>query len=80
LVGGSSPSSRAFEKAKINFIMKEKIINFFEDIYKEMKKVSWPKKAELIESTKVVIITMIISAILVYIIDKGISELLKVIF
>lgn len=60
--------------------MKDKIINFFEDIYKEMKKVSWPKKTELIESTKVVIITMLISAVLVYIIDKGISELLKVIF
>jgi len=60
--------------------MKDKIINFFEDIYKEMKKVSWPKKEELIESTKVVVITMLISAVLVYIIDKGISELLKAIF
>lgn len=60
--------------------MKDKIINFFVDIYKEMKKVSWPKKAELIESTKVVVITMLISAVIVYIIDKGISELLKVIF
>ena len=60
--------------------MKDKIINFFEDIYKEMNKVSWPKKAELIDSTKVVIITMLISAVLVYIIDKGISELLKAIF
>ncbi|MEO8665661.1 MAG: preprotein translocase subunit SecE [Ignavibacteria bacterium] len=60
--------------------MKDKIINFFEDIYKEMKKVSWPKKSELIESTKVVVITMIVSAIFVYIIDKGISELLKAIF
>ncbi len=60
--------------------MKDKIINFFEDIYKEMKKVSWPKKEELIDSTKVVIITMLISAVIVYIIDKGISELLKAIF
>ncbi len=60
--------------------MKDKIINFFEDIYKEMKKVSWPKKEELIESTKVVVITMLISAVIVYIIDKGISELLKAIF
>ena len=57
--------------------MKDKIINFFEDIYKEMKKVSWPKKAELIESTKVVVITMLISAVIVYIIEKVISELLK---
>ncbi|MBK8552710.1 MAG: preprotein translocase subunit SecE [Ignavibacteria bacterium] len=60
--------------------MKDKIINFFEDIYKEMKKVSWPKKEELIESTKVVVITMLISATIVYIIDKAISELLKAIF
>lgn len=60
--------------------MKDKIINFFGDIYREMKKVTWPKKAELIESTKVVIITMIVSAIIVYIIDKAISELLKAIF
>jgi len=60
--------------------MKDKVINFFEDIYKEMKKVTWPKKEELIDSTKVVIITMLISAVIVYIIDKGISELLKAIF
>lgn len=60
--------------------MKEKIINFFQDIYKEMRKVSWPKKAELIDSTKIVIITMLISAVFVYIVDKGISELLKAIF
>lgn len=60
--------------------MKDKIINFFEDIYKEMKKVSWPKKDELIDSTKVVVVTMLISAVLVYIIDKGISEILKAIF
>lgn len=60
--------------------MKDKIVNFFEDIYKEMKKVSWPKKAELIESTKVVIVTMLISAVIVYGIDKAISELLKAIF
>ncbi|MBS1516926.1 MAG: preprotein translocase subunit SecE [Bacteroidetes bacterium] len=59
--------------------MKDKIINFFLDIYKEMKKVSWPKKDELIDSTKVVVITMLISAALVYVIDKGISELLKAI-
>ncbi len=60
--------------------MKDKIINFFEDIYKEMKKVSWPKKEELIDSTKVVVITMLITSVIVYIIDKGISELLKAIF
>ena len=60
--------------------MKEKIINFFRDIVKEMKKVTWPKREELKESTIVVIITSLIFAIFVYIVDKIINEGLKVIF
>ena len=60
--------------------MKEKIINFFQDILKEMKKVTWPKKSELKDSTVIVIVTMFIFAVFVYIVDKGISEFLKVIF
>jgi preprotein translocase subunit SecE len=60
--------------------LKEKIINFFKDIVKEMKKVTWPKREELKESTIVVIITSLIFAIFVYIVDKIINEGLKVIF
>jgi preprotein translocase subunit SecE len=60
--------------------MKDKLINFFSDILKEMKKVSWPKKEELKDSTKVVLIAMIIFAVFVYVVDKGISEFLKVLF
>jgi len=60
--------------------MKEKIINFFLDIYKEMKKVTWPKKSELKDSTIIVVVTMLIFAVFVYLVDKGISEFLKVIF
>ncbi len=60
--------------------MKDKIIGFSDGIMTEMRKVSWPKKQELIDSTKVVVITMLISALFVYLIDKGISEILKVIF
>lgn len=60
--------------------MKTKIIGFFTDIVKEMKKVTWPKKEELKESTMVVILTSLIFAVFVFIIDKVISEGLKVIF
>lgn len=60
--------------------MKDKIINFFGDIIKEMKKVTWPKREELKESTLVVIITSLIFAVFVYIIDKIINEGIKVIF
>jgi preprotein translocase subunit SecE len=62
------------------FWMKEKIINFFVDIFKEMKKVSWPKKQELKDSTVIVVITMILFAVFVYIIDMGISNFLKLLF
>ncbi|MBN1633554.1 MAG: preprotein translocase subunit SecE [Ignavibacteria bacterium] len=60
--------------------MKDKIINFLTDIVKEMKKVSWPKKQELIDSVKIVVVTMIIFAAIVYAIDKGLEAVLKLIF
>ena len=60
--------------------MKEKIINFFQDVVKEMKKVTWPTKQELIESTKVVIIVCIVLATFTYVIDMIISQVFKGIF
>ncbi len=60
--------------------MKDKFLGYFSDVYKEMKKVTWPKKQELIDSTKIVLITMVFFAAFVYLVDKGISEILKVIF
>ncbi len=60
--------------------MKDKIIGFFTDIVKEMKKVTWPKREELKESTMVVIATSLIFAIFVYAVDKVINEGLKIIF
>jgi preprotein translocase subunit SecE len=60
--------------------MKDKIIGFFDDMIKEMKKVSWPKKAELRGSTIITIVTMLISAAFVYGIDKLISWVLMLIF
>jgi len=60
--------------------MKEKIINFFEDVVKEMKKVTWPTKAELLESTKVVIVVCIILAGFAYGIDMLISQVMQGIF
>ena len=60
--------------------MKEKIIKFFEDVVKEMKKVTWPTKAELVESTKIVIVACIILAGFTYGIDMLISLVLSCIF
>ena len=54
--------------------MKDKIITFFQDVVKEMKKVTWPTKEELLESTKVVIVVCIVLALFTYVIDMIINQ------
>ncbi|NOX66073.1 MAG: preprotein translocase subunit SecE [Chlorobi bacterium] len=60
--------------------MKEKIVNFFNDVVKEMKKVTWPTKDELKESTVVVIVTCLIIAAFTYLIDMIVAQLFKGLF
>jgi preprotein translocase subunit SecE len=60
--------------------MKEKIINFVNDVVKEMKKVTWPTKEELKESTNIVIVVCLILAAFTYVIDMGITSLIKGLF
>ncbi|PIU44848.1 MAG: preprotein translocase subunit SecE [Ignavibacteriales bacterium CG07_land_8_20_14_0_80_59_12] len=60
--------------------MKEKIIAFFSDVVREMKKVTWPKWKELQESTWVVIGVTLILSVFVYVIDLIVSSALKRIF
>ena len=60
--------------------MKEKIIGFFDDVVKEMKKVTWPTKEELKESTTIVIVVCLIIAAFTYAVDMAISQLFKGIF
>jgi len=60
--------------------MKEKIVNFFTDVVKEMKKVTWPTQDELKESTVIVIITCLILAAFTYLIDMSITQIFQGIF
>ncbi len=60
--------------------MKEKIINFVNDVVKEMKKVTWPTKEELKESTTIVIVLCLILALFTYIVDMGVTVIFKGIF
>lgn len=60
--------------------MKDKIVNFFNDVVKEMKKVTWPTKEELKESTTIVIVTCLIIAAFTYLIDMIIAQIFKGIF
>ncbi len=57
--------------------MKEKLINFFADIAKEMEKVTWPTREELYESTKIVIVVTLIISLFTWVVDTALSEALK---
>ncbi len=57
----------------------KKLILFLKEAYAELKKVSWPSKDELQESTMVVIITTIIISLFLGVIDKVISEIVKMV-
>jgi preprotein translocase subunit SecE len=60
--------------------MKDKIINFFKDVVKEMKKVTWPTKEELKESTNVVIVVCLLIAAFTYAVDMLITQIFRGLF
>jgi preprotein translocase subunit SecE len=47
----------------------KKIVQFFEDSYAELKKVIWPSREEAIESTKVVLVSTVIFAVVLGLVD-----------
>lgn len=58
----------------------KKIIQFFRDCYGEMRKVVWPTKEDVISSTKVVIISTVIIALILSFFDLVIYNGFKFIF
>jgi preprotein translocase subunit SecE len=54
-----------------------KIKNFTNEVVKEMKKVSWPTRDQLKESTNVVVITTLVITLIVYVIDLVMSSLVN---
>ncbi|MGG1572106.1 preprotein translocase subunit SecE [Fictibacillus sp. NRS-1165] len=52
---------------------------FLSDVKKEMKKVSWPKRDELVRYTAVTILTVVLMAIFFWAVDLGISKLIELI-
>jgi len=57
-----------------------KIKEFVGEVSKEMKKVSWPTRAQLKESTTVVVITTLIFTVFIYIIDWIMNQAIGIIF
>jgi preprotein translocase subunit SecE len=59
--------------------MKEKIIAFLTDTVKEMKKVTWPSKEELRETTMIVLAVCGVIAAFIFGVDWVVSTLMKAI-
>ncbi len=60
--------------------MIEKIKTFFGDVAKEMKKVSWPTKEQLRESSVVVVVATLIFTVFTYLIDWLVAKAIGFIF
>jgi len=50
--------------------MKDRIVRFFREVKVEMSKVSWPTLEELKNSTKVVIVAVILITIFIGVVDR----------
>jgi len=57
----------------------DKIVNFISEVGVELRKSAWPTRAELIESTVVVVVSVVMLAVFVGICDLILMRLLKLI-
>jgi preprotein translocase subunit SecE len=57
----------------------QRIVNFFREVGREMRKVSWPKRKELTKYTVTVITTVVFFSVFFAVVDLGISELIRLI-
>lgn len=54
-----------------------KIIKFFQDVAREMRKVSWPRGKELTSYTITVVVTVAFIAAFFFVVDLGITQILN---
>ncbi len=52
---------------------------FFREVRAELKKVSWPNRQELISYTGIVFVSVVIVAVLIWVIDSAFNEALRLI-
>lgn len=55
----------------------KKLTEYFKEVYIEGKKITWPPKRETVKGTYVVLITVIIAAIFLGIIDVGLAKIIQ---
>lgn len=64
-----TPQKKKIDWKKFLKRLPKRIGNFFVDVYRELKKVTWPSRKTLLTYTVVVIVTLIFFAILLGVFD-----------
>jgi len=82
---GSSRDAVIEEEQKMAFLARLKqsfgnTFSFFSDAISELKKVKWPTRKELISYTLVVLFACILVTVYFYVLDLGISNVIRAIF
>lgn len=57
--------------------MLNKVIQFFREVKTELKKVTWSSRKETIASTTVVLVIVFIIALFLFVIDQGLSFVIR---
>ena len=57
-----------------------KIKTYFEEVVREMRKVSWPRRQELISNTTITLVATIIVSLFIFLADRVISAALEFIY
>jgi len=60
--------------------MKEKIVTYWNETRTELRKVTWPSRDELKQSTKVVIIATVLVTVFIGVVDQILSRIIKLVF
>ena len=60
--------------------MIKKAKQFIEDVQVEMKKVVWPEKEKLINSTMVVIVVSVIFTVFIFLTDTIVSKIINILY
>jgi preprotein translocase subunit SecE len=58
----------------------DQVREFTKDVRVEWTKISWPTRSELQESTAVVIVTVLIVAVFIGLVDQGLTVLVGLLF
>ncbi len=57
-----------------------KLIAYLEEVAKEMRKVNWPSRQELISNTVITLVAAMVISLFIFGIDRVISQVLEIIY